>query len=96
MWNCILQWRNNERDGNHRRRGRLLNRLFRRRSKKTSKLRTNRLCEGNPTVTGGFSLQRASNAEKFPPDDVIMTHMPRIWTHTKQEYPPHVPRFIYK
>ena len=37
----LLQWRHNERDGvsNHRRLNRLLNRLFRGRSKKTSKLR---------------------------------------------------------
>ena len=37
--------------------------LFRRRSKKTSKLRVTGLCEGNPPVTGGFPSQRASNAE---------------------------------
>ena len=29
-------------------------------------------CEGNPPVTGGFLSQRASNAEMFPFDDVIM------------------------
>ena len=32
----------------------LLNRSFRRSSKKTSKLRVTRRCEGNPPVTGGF------------------------------------------
>ena len=49
-----LQWRNNERDGvsNHRRLD-----YFRRRSKKTSKLRVTGLCEGNSLVTA----QRASN-----------------------------------
>ena len=41
----------------------LLNRLFRRRSKKTSKLRVTGLCEGNSPVTGEFPTQRASNAE---------------------------------
>ena len=41
----------------------LLNRLFRRRSKKTSKLRVNGLCEGNSPVTDEFSAQRASNVE---------------------------------
>ena len=41
----------------------LLNRLFRRRSKKTSKLRVTGLCEGNPPVTGGFPSQKDSNAE---------------------------------
>ena len=71
-----LHWRHNEREGvsNHRRCNCLLNRLFRYRSKKTSKLRatglcegnpavTGGLCEGNPPVTGGFPSQRACNAE---------------------------------
>ena len=42
-------------------------RLFRRTSKKTSKL-----CEGNPPVTDGFPSQRASKAEMLPFDDVII------------------------
>ena len=62
-----LQWRYYECDGvwNHRRLDCLLNRLFRRRTKKTSKPRVTGLCEGNPpvTVTGGFPSQSASNAE---------------------------------
>ena len=41
----------------------LLNRRFRRRSKKTTKLRVTGLCEGNSPVTGEFPAQRASNAE---------------------------------
>ena len=41
----------------------LSNRLLRRRSKKTSKLRVTHLCEGNPPVTHGFPSQRASNTE---------------------------------
>ena len=41
----------------------LLKRLFRRRSKKISKLRVTGLCEGNSPVTGKFPAQRASNAE---------------------------------
>ena len=41
----------------------LLNRLFRRRSKKTSKLHVTGLCAGNSPVTGEFPAQRASNAE---------------------------------
>ena len=36
---------------------------FRRRSKKTSKLRVTGLCAGNSQVTGEFAAQRASNAE---------------------------------
>ena len=41
----------------------LLNRLLRRRSKKTSKLRVTGLCEGNSPVTNEFPVQRSSNAE---------------------------------
>ena len=41
----------------------LLKRLFRRRSKETSKLRVTGLCAGNTPVTGEFPAQRASNAE---------------------------------
>ena len=44
-----LQWNHNERGGvsNHRRLDCLLKRLFRRRSKKISKLHVTGLCEGN-------------------------------------------------
>ena len=48
------------------------NRLFRRTSKKTSKLRVTGLCEGNPPVTGGFPSQKARDVEMFPFHDVIM------------------------
>ena len=48
---------------NHRPFDCLLNGLFRRRSKKISKLRVTGLCEGNPPVTGEFPAQRDSNAE---------------------------------
>ena len=41
----------------------LLNRLFRRRSKKISKLRVTGLCAGNSPGTGEFPAQMASNAE---------------------------------
>ena len=52
-WFGSLQWRHEERDGvsNHQPRDCLLNRLFRRRSKKTSKLRVSGLCAGNSPVT---------------------------------------------
>ena len=62
-----LQWRHNEHDGvsNHRGLDCLLNRLFRCRSKKTSKLRVTGLCDGNSLVTGEFPAQRASDAESF-------------------------------
>ena len=59
------QWRHKERNGvsNHRRFECLRNRLFRRRSKKTSKLRATGLCEGNSPLVGEFPAQRASIAE---------------------------------
>ena len=40
-----------------------MNCLFRRRTKKTSKLHLNGICEGNSLVTGEFPIQRASNSE---------------------------------
>ena len=60
-----LQWRHNGRDGASNRLPYdcLLNRLFRRRSKKTSNLGVTGLCVGNSPVTGEFPTQRASNAE---------------------------------
>ena len=41
----------------------LFNRLFRRRSKKTSKLRITGPCAGNSPVTGEFPAQKANSAE---------------------------------
>ena len=69
-----LQWRHNERDGvpSHRRLGCLRNRLLRRRSKKTSKLRVTGLCEGNPQVADGFAHKGPVTRKMFPFDDVIM------------------------
>ena len=60
-----LHWRHNERGGvsDHQSRDCLLNRLFKRRSKKTSKLRVTGLCAGNSPMTDEFPAQRASNAE---------------------------------
>ena len=60
-----LQSRQNGRDSvsNHQPNDCLLNRLFRRRSKKTSKLRVTGLRVGNSPVTGEFPAQMASNAE---------------------------------
>ena len=74
VFHKILQWRHNERDGvsNHRRPDGVHNRLFRHRSKKSSKLRVTGVCEGNSPVISEFPAQRASNTEKFPSDDVIM------------------------
>ena len=63
-----LQWRHNERDSvsNHQPHDCLLNRLFRRRSKKTSKLHVTGLCVGNSPYK--WSVTR----KMFPFDDVIM------------------------
>ena len=60
-----LQWRHNGRDGvsNHQSHHCLLNRLFRCRSKKTSKVRVTGLCAGNSPVTGEFPTQMASDVE---------------------------------
>ena len=76
-----LQWLHNERDGvsNHQLHDCLLNCLFRRRSKKTSKLLVTGLCEGNSPVTGGFPYKWPVTRKMFPFDDVIMyTYI--IWT----------------
>ena len=72
---CSLQWRHNGCDGvsNHQL-DCLLNCLSRRRSKKTSKLHVNGLCEGNSPVIGEFPEQMASNTKMFPFDDVIMLY----------------------
>ena len=60
-----LRWRHNGRNSvsNHQPHHCLLNRLFRRRSKETSKLRVTGLCVGNSPGTGEFPAQMASYAE---------------------------------
>ena len=60
-----LQWCHNGCDGvsNHQPHDCFINRLFRQRSKKTSKLRVTGLCARNSPVTGEFPAQKASNAE---------------------------------
>ena len=60
-----LQWHHNGCDGvsNNEPDDCLHNRLFRRRSNKTFKLRATGLCVGNSPVTGEFTAQMASNAE---------------------------------
>ena len=60
-----LWWRHNGRDSvsNHQPHDCLLNRLFRRRWKETSKLRVTGLCAGNSPGTGEFPAQMASNVE---------------------------------
>ena len=77
--------RHYERDGvsNHQPHDCLLNRLLRRRSKKTSKLRITGLCAGNSPMTGEFPAQRIRNAENvsiwWRHHDVHVSHS--IHTH---------------
>ena len=68
MYSChkfSLQWRHNGSDNVSKKQPHdcFLNRLFRRRSKKTSKPRVTGLCAGNSPGTGEFPAQMASNAE---------------------------------
>ena len=60
-----LRWRHNGCDSvsNHQPRGCLLNRLFRRKSKKTSNLCVTGLCAENSPGTGEFLAQMASNTD---------------------------------
>ena len=69
-----LQWRHNDHDSvsNHQLRGCLLNRLFRRRSKKTSKLRVTGLCAGNSPGPVNSPHRGPVTRKMFPFDDVIM------------------------
>ena len=57
-WKMALPWRHNERDGvsNHQPHDCLLNRLFRRKSKKTSKLRVTGLCAQRPSKAENVSI----------------------------------------
>ena len=76
-WLNSLQWRHNERDGvwNHQPHDCLLNRLFRRRSKKTSKLHVTVLCVC-VCVGGGGPVNPPHKGiitrKMLPFDDVIM------------------------
>ena len=69
-----LHWRHNDHDGvsNHQPHGCLLNRLFRRRSKKTSKLHVTGLCVGNSPGPVNSPHKGPVTRKMFPFDDVIM------------------------
>ena len=69
-----LQWRYNEHGGisNHQPHGCFLNRLFRRRSKETSKLRVTGLCMGNSPGPVNSPHKGPVTRKMFPFDDVIM------------------------
>ena len=69
-----LHWRHNEHGGvsNHQPHGCLLNRLFRHRSKKTSKLRVTSLCVGNSPGPVNSPHKGPVTRKMFPFDDVVM------------------------
>ena len=69
-----LKWRHNEHDGvfNHQPYDCLLNRLFRRRSKRTSKLRVTGLCAGKLPGPVNSPHKGPATRKMFPFDDVIM------------------------
>ena len=69
-----LQWRHNGRNGvsNHQPHDCLLNRLFRRRSKKPSKLRVTGLCAGNSPGPVNSPHKWPVTRKMSPFDDVIM------------------------
>ena len=73
LWDT-LQWRHNDHDGvsNHKPYGCLLNCLFRRRSKKTSKLRLTGSCAGNSPGPVNSPHKGPVTRKMFPFDDVIM------------------------
>ena len=69
-----LHWRHNNHNGisNHQPHGCLLNHLFRRRSKKTSKHRITGLCVGNSPGKVNSPHKGPVTRKMFPFDDVIM------------------------
>ena len=74
-WTVLsLRWRHNELDGvsDHQPHGCLLNRLFRRRSKTTSKLRVTGLCVGNSPGPANSPHKGPVTRNMLPFDDAIM------------------------
>ena len=75
-WNAgfSLRWRHDGRDivSNHQPHDCLLGRVFRRRSKKTSKLRVTGLCAGNSPGPVNSPHKWPATRKMFPFDDVIM------------------------
>ena len=73
-FSLVLQWRHNDHDGvsNHQPHGCLLNRLFGRRSKITSKLRVTGLCAWNSPGPMNSPHKGPVTRKMFPFDDVIM------------------------
>ena len=81
-----LHWRHNDHGGvsNHQPHGCLLSRLFRRRSKKTSKFRVTGLCAENSPVPVNSPHKGPVTRKMFPFDDVIMNRMRELkFEHTR-------------
>ena len=74
LYETALHWRHNDHDAvsNHQPHGCLLSRLFRRRSKKTSKLCVTGLCVGNSPGPVNSPHKGPVTRKIFPFDDVIM------------------------
>ena len=91
-WGCVvftesdftLQWCHNgcSSVSNHQLHHCLLNPLFRRRSKKPSKLCVTGLCAGNSPVTGEFPAQMASDAENV---SIWWRHVGKSWDVNRQK-----------
>ena len=95
-----LQWCHNDHDvvSNHQPHGCLLNRLFRRRSKKTSKLRVTGLCVGNSPGPVNSPHKWPVTRKMFPFDDVIMwcVHSDIFVAQCVLKFGDRVPHWVYK
>ena len=80
MWRHSLHWRYNDHDifSNHQPRRCLLNHLFRRRSKKTSKLRVTGICAGNSLGPVNSPHKGPVTRKMFSFDYVIMCVLTRF------------------
>ena len=85
FFSISLNWRHNVHDGvsNHQPHGCLFNRLFRRRSKKISKLRVNGLCAGNSPGPLNSPHKGTVTRKLFPFYDVIKSQFrnPTVTSH---------------
>ena len=83
-----LQWRHNDHDGvpNHQPHGCLLNRLFGRRTKKTSKLCVTGLCAGNSPGPVNSPHKGPVTRKMFTFDDVITLPYASSFSYTVCQY----------
>ena len=88
MRRFALRWRHNDHYSvsNHQPHGCLLNRLFRRRWKKTSKLRVTGLCVGNSPGPLNSPHKGPVTRKMFPFDDVIMSGFDQTKIFTNDIY----------